>query len=118
LFKSVNKNIVGVLEPDSEVLADIEANYSTLIRGRIIGKHEIDVVGFYEEHEVRLVGFIVPKHSAKLGAYENIGITANHMDMAKFRDENDVGYTRVCGEVCEWLRRLSEEQPGTQTGQA
>lgn len=124
IVKSVNKDIVNVLTPDSEVLAEIESDYSTLIRELSQrGKQDIKTICFFEELEVRAIGFIVPKHAAIIGGYVSVGIPANHMDMTKFKNSTDLGYVRVSSEIRRWIRGISaselrEEQSGTKNNAA
>ena len=49
---------------------------------------------------------VVPSHSAILPGYIPIGIRSNHMDMTKFEDTSDPGFTAVAGELRRWVREL------------
>ena len=114
LFKNVNKNIVTALTPNSEVLAEIESDYSTLIRKRSQEqKEEIKLVCFYEEVEVRGIGFIVPMHSAIVGGYESVGIPRDHMGMTRFKDVQDYGYRKVSTEIWRWTQKIESSKIDT-----
>ena len=59
IFKSVNHSIVKVLAPDSEVLAEIDMGFHMLLmRRRRDHKPEIQMVCFFEELQVRTIGFV------------------------------------------------------------
>ena len=54
--KATNRDIVKFLEPDSEVLADIRNSFVKLVRVKAKSSSEIEIVLFYEELGIRLVG--------------------------------------------------------------
>lgn len=68
-----------------------------------------------------LIVQIVPQDSAKLPGYIPIGIHKNHMNMAKFGDANDPGFTAVAGELRRWSKDVAESMkpvaapPGVQS---
>ena len=49
---------------------------------------------------------VVPFYSAILPGYIPIGIRSNHMDITKFEDISDPGFTAVAGEIRRWVREL------------
>ncbi|KAL8702801.1 MAG: hypothetical protein Q9201_004017 [Fulgogasparrea decipioides] len=74
-----NKDIVDVLNPDSEMLHIVENNFHTILRQR--KDDPIEITCFYEELPVKGIGEIVPQRSAKIAGYKLYGIHANHMVM-------------------------------------
>jgi len=112
--KKINVDLLRVLEPESEVLARIQGDFHAMLRSRADqGRPPLAITCFFEELPVKGVGEIVPKHSAILSAYNSIGIHANHMDMARFTDEEDQGYLSVSTELLRWVRAIQKAtQPG------
>ncbi|MCJ1248031.1 hypothetical protein MMC30_005246 [Trapelia coarctata] len=107
VFKSVNHNIVKVLQPDSEDLASIDQNFHTLLRKRTLGGAPINIVCFYEELAVRTIGVIVPHRSEQISGYNSVGVHANHQDMTKFGSSTDLGYLKVSAEISRWIGQLA-----------
>ncbi|KAH6686174.1 hypothetical protein F5X68DRAFT_153560 [Plectosphaerella plurivora] len=109
VVKKTNTSILKVLEPESEVLALIQGDFHTMLRGRPEqGRPPLQMTCFYEELPVRGAGEIVPKHSAILPAYNSIGIHKNHMDMTKFSSAEDPGYLSVSTEILRWVRVIQK----------
>jgi len=107
LLKQTNPQILAVLESDSEVLARIQDSFYVMIRSRAQDKlPPIEITCFFEELPLPVVGIVVPSHSAILPGYIPIGIRSNHMDMTKFEDTSDPGFTAVAGELRRWVREL------------
>ncbi|XTI88791.1 hypothetical protein V2W45_1307553 [Cenococcum geophilum] len=107
LLKQTNPQILAVLESDSEVLARIQDSFHAMIRLRTQdGLPPIEITCFFEELPLPVVGIVVPSHSAVLPGYTPIGIRSNHMDMTKFEDTSDPGFTAVAGELRRWVREL------------
>ena len=55
-FRSANKGLVGVLEPNSEMLHDVETKFQKILRLRKNAESEIAIVCFFEELGVGLIG--------------------------------------------------------------
>ncbi|PSK36144.1 hypothetical protein B9Z65_5959 [Elsinoe australis] len=103
-----NTDIVGVLQPQSEVLARIQQEFHTMIRARgDAGQPQLRITCFYEDLDTRGVGAVVPKHSAILPAYTAISIHGDHTGMTKFSDATDTGYQRVSNELWRWVRDVN-----------
>ncbi|MCJ1438195.1 hypothetical protein MMC27_007582 [Xylographa pallens] len=49
---------------------------------------------------------IVPRHSAKLDAYTNVSIHANHMEMTKFDSLEDPGFRLVSNQLQRWVNEF------------
>jgi hypothetical protein len=54
-LKRSNKNIVAVLEPDSETLANIQKGFQSLLSNRASDDKKVNVICFFEEMPV--IGF-------------------------------------------------------------
>ncbi|OCK99500.1 uncharacterized protein K441DRAFT_538200, partial [Cenococcum geophilum 1.58] len=105
VLKQTNAQIVAVLKSDTEVLAQIQDSFHTLIRARAKdGLQPIEITGFYEELPLPGIGVVVPSHSAILPGYIPIGIRSNHIGMTKFEDENDPGFIAITGELRKWIK--------------
>ena len=50
------------------------------------------------------IGRIVESESAKLAAYDNCSINADHRNMTKFTDRTDTGYGQVRGLLVRWIQ--------------
>ncbi|KAH0538139.1 hypothetical protein FGG08_005247 [Glutinoglossum americanum] len=104
--KRVNKGILGVLERDSEVLADVEGSFGIWLRKKSNG---FNITCFYEELELPGVGLVVTKDSAQISGYPQMSIHANHIGMTKFKNSDDTGYTRIIGTIERWLGPLKAQ---------
>lgn len=111
LTVSANKDIVGVLKPDSEVTRMIQTDFYNLLNSRISSGKSLDVTCFFEELEVPGAGLIVPFHSAQIQGYPCYGIHEDHMDMTKFADRNGNSYKQILGELKRWKADASGETP-------
>jgi len=114
VFRRTNKDILGVLEPRSEVLAAVEQDFQQMLLNPEI---KIDVFCFYEELAMTGVGKVVPEESAILEQYPNLPIHANHSDMTKFASEADPGFVSVCGRLKTWIDELQKKKEGTTEAQ-
>ncbi|KAK8098705.1 uncharacterized protein PG998_011946 [Apiospora kogelbergensis] len=88
-----NTVLLDILHRDSEVLCNQRDEFVTI-------SNKYDVVCFYEELKTSGVT-VVPKSSAVLTDFKvrSCGIHANHMDMIKFRSNQDTGYKRILQHV-------------------
>jgi len=106
---------LDVLKKESVKLYEVSYNFKMFLRGRNESKEpdrkKIDIVCFYEEKRLTIgkvdIGWVVPKESAVLEAFKIVSIPANHMEMARFENKNDVGYKRVVGELDAWMTSLA-----------
>lgn len=125
-----NKKIVRVLDPGSEVLANIQQEFHTMIRDRVQHiQKDVQIFCFYEEKQFRGIGKvsctstyhsilvlianvrqIVDDHSSILASYPNASIHANHVSMTKFNGSVDAGYVRVKGRLKLWAKTIREAQ--------
>ena len=56
LLRRANKDIIGVLEPGSEMLREVQKNFHTILRLRKDEGSEISITCFFEELPVNLIG--------------------------------------------------------------
>ncbi|CAN9319219.1 unnamed protein product [Alternaria alternata] len=104
-----NRDIVALLEPSSEMLANLQREFHTMLEKRREkeGKR-VKLYCFYEELPVRGIGKkIVEDNSAVLSPTENAAIHGTHMSMTKFVDGKDTGYCRVQGQIWLWVKALN-----------
>ncbi|KAJ3518367.1 hypothetical protein NM208_g14540 [Fusarium decemcellulare] len=95
IFKPTNREIISVLTPSSEVLANLQQEFHRMIERRSReGKRDMQLFCFFEELPMERVGIIVERHSATLPSYGQVGIHANHKTMTKF-DKDGTGYDRI-----------------------
>jgi ankyrin repeat protein len=111
--QKVNRSVVDVLRPDSEVLADLQQSFGSWLRKN---SARFSLTCFFEEHETGLGGMVVPKRSASIDGYIPLPIPANHADMPKFASRDDVGYRRIIGQVRIWLEKASNEGQAESSG--
>ncbi|KAF5616056.1 ankyrin repeat-containing protein [Fusarium sp. NRRL 25303] len=117
LTSSPNKNIIEVLERDSEMLATIQYKFHEILRLRQAKNRPISITCFYEELASPNIGMIVECSSAILPGYPSYGIHADHKGMTKYTSSHDKGYEAVAGELIRWakdtramLSRLGEQE--------
>ncbi|KAI4113334.1 MAG: hypothetical protein LQ345_005661 [Seirophora villosa] len=115
LVRPTNKAIVSVLQPGSEMLANLQQEFHTMLnalqtRGRPVPR----IYCFFEELPYNgAVGLIVPRHSAILSRYGNQGVHANQVGMTRFADRMDQGYQNVCNQLRIWALEIeSDARPG------
>ncbi|KAI9888239.1 MAG: hypothetical protein M1814_000936 [Vezdaea aestivalis] len=107
IVKKPNSHVLGVLERNSELLANIENDFSTLVRRRMIKPaRPIEQFVFLEEKPVQGLGRrVVEPESAKIKGYGFANIPADHMKMTKFA-ERDTGYNRILGLLQSWIEDI------------
>ncbi|KAI9856827.1 MAG: hypothetical protein M1813_008764, partial [Trichoglossum hirsutum] len=110
LIKQTNPQILQVLQSDSEVLARIQDSFHVMVRVRNQQgiRPPIEITCLFEELPLPGIGSVVPLDSAVLPGYTQIGIHGNHMDMTKFEDRNDPGFTAIAGELRRWVKELNQ----------
>lgn len=108
IVRPTNKPIVSVLQPGSEMLANLQQEFHTMLDARQSqGKPVPRIYCFFEELQYNsVVGHIVPRHSAILSRYNNQGIYANHVDMTRFASRMDQGYRNICGQLRIWALEI------------
>ncbi|KFY81438.1 hypothetical protein V500_11415 [Pseudogymnoascus sp. VKM F-4518 (FW-2643)] len=103
-FRQPNKQLVGVLSPDSDVLENQREQFTTITQ-------KTPIVCIREELPTA-IGMIVPEFSASTDGF-NIrkdSIPANHMDMTKFSKPQDIGYRRISGHIVSLVQIQAAEE--------
>ncbi|MCJ1384068.1 hypothetical protein MMC17_007184 [Xylographa soralifera] len=116
LLRKNNSNIVGVLEPSSEMLADIRDGLGELFRIRYESRDSLLIACFWEALPVTGVGEIVSRQSAIWPGHYKTAIHADHMNMTKFGSTEEEGYKDFLGELQRWmeerdLNAVAPDQP-------
>jgi protein SERAC1 len=106
--KRVNRDILALLQRNSESLAEVEDSFAIWLRRN---NSRFDLTCFFEERELPGIGMVVAKDSAKIAGYPFYPIPANHMDMARFTTRDDAGYRRVLGELIRWTKEATSTRP-------
>ncbi|MCJ1393159.1 hypothetical protein MMC18_006031 [Xylographa bjoerkii] len=113
VLRKNNSRIVGVLEPSSEMLADIRDGLGELFRIRYESRDSLFIACFWEALPVTGVGEIVSRQSAIWPGHYKTAIHADHMNMTKFASIEEEGYKDFLGELQRWLeeRNLNIKAP-------
>lgn len=74
--KRINSEILEVLKRDSQVLAAVENSFTNWVRKKNGRAH---LACFCEDLEIRGVGMIVRRESAKIAGWPQLSIHANHI---------------------------------------
>ncbi|KAL4744666.1 WD40-repeat-containing domain protein [Aspergillus terricola var. indicus] len=102
LVKSINKSLLDILRTSNQFLEAIQVDFWSMIRELRESGRRIEVICFFEELPLSVVGQIVSKESATLEGYNAISIHANHRDMVRFSSANDNGFKRLLGVLVRW----------------
>jgi hypothetical protein len=78
LAKPVNRNVVKLLKPGSEVLVDCQDAFHNILEKRKEERSKIEVVCFFETLPL-IRTLVVPKESAIISGELNYPIRSNHM---------------------------------------
>jgi protein SERAC1 len=108
ISKSTNKRLLEILETDQQLLESIQVRFWSMIRELREAGRGIEVVCFFEELPLPLVGKVVSKESATLEGYGSISIHANHSDMVRFASAEENGFKRVLGELARWESQITD----------
>ncbi|KAF7170941.1 hypothetical protein CNMCM6106_005492 [Aspergillus hiratsukae] len=102
LVKSTNKSLLDILRTDNQLLEAIQVDFWSMIRELRESGRRLEVICFFEELPLPVIGKVVSKDSATLEGYNLISIHANHRDMVRFSSANDNGFKRLLGELVRW----------------
>lgn len=108
ISKSTNKRLLEILETDQQLLESIQVRFWSMIRELREAGRGLEVVCFFEELPLPLVGKVVSKESATLEGYGSISIHANHSDMVRFASAEENGFKRVLGELTRWESQITD----------
>ena len=103
VLKSINTDLLSVLQINSEVLYRIQNDFLSLVRDLREQDRSLKITCFFESLSMPHVGTIVARPSASLAGYNTISIHANHRDMVKFNIADDLGFLSVLGELRRWV---------------
>jgi hypothetical protein len=128
VLRASNTEIVGVLKPGSEMLANLQQEFHGMLEDRRRNDNNlIEIFCFYEELEVEGVGKvstgyldtclietsltfgtfqIVPNYSAILNNYGSRSIHGNHMQITRFSGKTDQGYVAVSDQLWAWVETI------------
>ena len=104
ILKQTNRDIVGILEPNSSMAESIRLDITNLVARRDRTGNPIKIACFYECLPVPGYGKVVvnDKSATWLPHYQK-GIQADHMSMTKFASTQERGYKDFIGEVGRWI---------------
>ncbi|KAL8653122.1 MAG: hypothetical protein Q9226_003975, partial [Calogaya cf. arnoldii] len=96
-LRQPNRKLVEVLKQDSDVLEAQRGSFSAISK-------DMPIACIYETVPVKGIGIQVPEYSACMDGFyvEREQIEANHMEMCKFNDPDDIGYRRTVGFILDF----------------
>ena len=104
ILKQTNRDIVGILEPNSSMAESIRLDITNLVAIRAHTQNPIKIACFYECLPVPGYGKVVVNNkSATWPPHYQKGIQADHMNMTKFASTQARGYRDFIGEVSRWI---------------
>ena len=107
MLKQTNRDVVGVLEPDSSMAEAIRIDITTLVAKRAQTSIPIKIACFYECLPVPGYGkVVVNDKSTTWPPYYQKGIQADHMSMTKFAHTQAQGYKDFVREVGRWVSEM------------
>jgi protein SERAC1 len=102
IFRGTNREILQNLQPGSSDLQRVEEDFQYMLRRDDIHPK---VYCFYEALKMNdTIVKIVESESAKLAAYGNCSINADHRNMTKSTGRSDAGYGQVRGVLKRWIQ--------------
>ena len=111
ILKQTNRDIVGVLEPNSSMAESIRLDFTTLVARRAYSGNLIKIACFYECLPVPGYGkVVVNDRSATWPPHYQKGIQADHMNMTKFASAQARGYRDFIGEIGRWVEEDTGER--------
>ncbi|EFQ96753.1 hypothetical protein MGYG_09202 [Nannizzia gypsea CBS 118893] len=105
IVKSTNKSLLEILQTDSQLLENIQADFLFMV-GDLPDDRQFRVACFFEELPLSTFGLVVTKSSATFAGYNPISIHANHHDMVKFKSTEENGFKRVLGQLTRWIDEI------------
>jgi len=113
VFRGTNREILQNLQPGSSDLQRVEEDFQHMLRR---DDTNLKVYCFYEALKMNdTIGKIVESESAKLAAYDNCSINADHRNMTKFTGRTDAGYGQVRGVLNRWINDYECRPPSSTT---
>ena len=91
-FRATNREIVATLDQGATDLRRIGEEFQQMLLRSDIN---IQIIYFYKELQMPIVGKIVKSESAVLRGYKSYSINADHRNMTKFAGDADNGFVLV-----------------------
>ena len=111
ILKQTNRDIVGVLKPNSSMAESIRLDFTNLVARRAYSGNPIKIACFYECLPVPGYGnVVVNDRSATWPPHYQKGIQADHMNMTKFASAQARGYRDFIGEIGRWVEESTGER--------
>ncbi|OCK72963.1 hypothetical protein K432DRAFT_365414 [Lepidopterella palustris CBS 459.81] len=109
--RRTNTSILGVLEPDSEVLENVTNDFHNLRRSREDdGKKKVQITCYGEEKAMEMGGksvLVVPTQSASLDGCTFVTLSGcDHSSMTKFGTKNSE-YGKVRTQIKRWIQAMT-----------
>jgi hypothetical protein len=109
------------LEEKSKKLIDICEAFAKYLRGRDRSRElaHLELACFFEERKMsRAIGFVVEKQSATWQGVDALSIPANHVNIARFQDNDGSDYKMVVGKLKEWVGSIEKNKTNGEMGGA
>ncbi|KAI1205958.1 uncharacterized protein F4807DRAFT_464190 [Annulohypoxylon truncatum] len=112
-ISNTNENLVKDLEERSKTLAEINSNFTQLVKARDRTPHWIEIACYFEG--LPTIGkrkgsaFIVDKDSATLPGIAPVSIEKNHVNMPKFDGEYRPGFISISDKLSRWIQDLDRK---------
>jgi protein SERAC1 len=105
-----NSVTLNDLQERSRTLISINEDFLKFLRGRDRSWAPVEIACFFEQYPMSVagknIGLIVPKDSATLPGIDPLSISANHVDLCRFEDEDRNGYISISNILSQWIRGL------------
>lgn len=117
LFAITNREYLKDLAKQSELLMQINRNFTQFIKARDKGPRNgwIELACYFEGMPTMFLGGklvkkaakkIVDESSASLQGIDPLSIEAPHTDMCKFEHESRSGFISISGKLRDWIKAL------------
>ena len=108
-FRATNREIVATLDRGATDLRRIGEEFQQMLLRSDIN---MQIICFYEELQMPVVGKIVKSESAVLRGYKSCSINADHRNMTKFAGDADNGFVLVRATLDSWIESLQADVDG------
>ncbi|KAB8253535.1 Alpha/Beta hydrolase protein [Aspergillus pseudonomiae] len=102
LVKSTNKSLIDILQAENQLLEAIQNDFLSMVRELRENHRSLEVMCFFEELPLPVVGKVVSKESATFEGYNLVSIHANHSEMVRFHSADDNGFKRLVAALVRW----------------
>ncbi|KAL8840534.1 MAG: hypothetical protein Q9170_001287 [Blastenia crenularia] len=103
----VNKSLLDHLQKDSHELKILGEEFPKWLMSRqhAEGKN-VRVICFFEELPTQVLGYIVPRDSARIAGFDCVSLPSDHSEMCKFDNFKDPKYIIVLSTLSKWVEDL------------